>query len=49
MARYEEVFIAMAARGFCEEIKLSEFGALNRMDRLFGSLFLLVGIVFLWM
>jgi cobalt/nickel transport system permease protein len=49
MARYEEVFMAMAARGFCEEIKLSEFGALNRMDRLFGSLFLLVGIVFLWM
>ena len=49
MARYEEVFSAMVARGFCEEVKLSEFGALSRMDRFFGSFFLLVGIAFLWM
>jgi cobalt/nickel transport system permease protein len=49
MARYDEVFSAMVARGFCEEVKLSEFGALSRMDRFSGSFFLLAGIVFLWM
>jgi cobalt/nickel transport system permease protein len=49
MARYEEVFSAMVARGFCEEVKLSEFGALGRMDMFSGSFFLITGIVFLWM
>jgi energy-coupling factor transporter transmembrane protein EcfT len=49
MARYEEVYSAMVARGFCEEVKLSEFGALSRVDRYSGSFFLIAGIVFLWM
>jgi len=49
MARYDEVFSAMVARGFCEEVKISSFGASNRMDRFSGSFFLLAGIVFLWM
>jgi hypothetical protein len=39
----------MVARGFCEEVKISSFGASNRMDRFSGSFFLLAGIVFLWM
>ena len=49
MARYEEVYSAMVARGFCEEVKFSEFGALSRVDRYSGSFFLIAGIVFLWM
>ncbi len=49
MSRYEEVFRAMTARGFTEEVKLPAFGAVSRVDALSGSLFLLAGIILLWM
>jgi len=49
MARYEEVFRAMVARGFTEEVRFSDFGAVTRRDGIAGCLFLLAGIVFLWM
>ena len=48
-ARYDEVFRAMVARGFTEEVKFSDFGALTRMDGYAGCFFLLTGIVFLWL
>jgi len=49
MARYEEVYGAMVARGFTEDVKISNFGPLSRMDRFSGSFLLIAGIVFLWM
>ena len=49
MSRYEEVFRAMVARGFAEEVKLSDIGELTTTDRLSGVFFLLVGIFLLWM
>jgi cobalt/nickel transport system permease protein len=49
MARYDEVFSAMVARGFTEEVKFSDLGALSRMDGYAGCFFLLAGIVLLWM
>ena len=39
MARYEEVFSAMVARGFCEEVKLSEFRRLEQDGQIFRQLF----------
>jgi energy-coupling factor transporter transmembrane protein EcfT len=49
MARYEEVYRAMVARGFTEEVKLSDLGALRRLDKCTGGVFLFTGIVFLLM
>jgi len=49
MSRYEEVFRAMAARGFAEEVRLSDIGALTAVDMLSGGFFLLAGIFLLWM
>ena len=49
MARYEEVYRAMVARGFTEEVKLSDLGALRRLDKYTGGVFLFTGIVFLLM
>jgi cobalt ECF transporter T component CbiQ len=49
MSRYEEVFRAMVARGFAQEVRLSNIGELTTTDRLSGSFFLLAGIFFLWM
>ena len=49
MSRYEEVYQAMVARGFTEEVKLSNFGALTIVDRLSCGFFFFVGIVILWM
>jgi cobalt ECF transporter T component CbiQ len=49
MSRYEELFRAMVARGFAEEVRLSDIGELTMTDRLSGSFFLLAGIFLLWM
>jgi cobalt/nickel transport system permease protein len=49
MSRYEEVFRAMVARGFAEEVRLSDIGKLTAVDLLSGGFFLLVGIFLLWM
>lgn len=49
MSRYEEVFRAMVARGFAEEMRLSDIGKLTAVDLLSGGFFLLVGIFLLWM
>lgn len=49
MARYDEVFSAMVARGFAEEVKFSDFGTLTRKDGFAGCFFLIAGIVLLWM
>ncbi len=49
MSRYEEVFRAMVARGFAQEVRLSDIGELTAMDRLSGCFFLLAGIFLLWM
>jgi len=49
MSRYEEVFRAMVARGFAEEVRLSDIGELTAMDLLPGGLFFLAGILLLWM
>ena len=49
MSRYEEVFRAMVARGFAEEVRLSDVGELTAVDRLSGCFFLLAGIFILWM
>jgi len=49
MSRYEEVFRAMVARGFAEEVRLSNIGKLTAVDLLSGGFFLLVGIFLLWM
>lgn len=49
MSRYEEVFRAMVARGFAEEVRLSDIGEMTAMDRLSGCFFLLAGIFLLWM
>ena len=49
MSRYEEVFRAMVARGFAEEVRLSDIGELTTTDRLSGGFFLLAGIFILWM
>jgi cobalt ECF transporter T component CbiQ len=49
MSRYEEVFRAMVARGFAEEVRLSDIGGLTTTDRLSGCFFLLAGIFLLWM
>lgn len=49
MSRYEEVFRAMVARGFTEEVKLPGLMALTGVDVFSGCFFLLVGIFFLCM
>jgi len=49
MCRYEEVFRAMVARGFDQEVRLSDIGKLTAVDLLSGGFFLLVGIFLLWM
>jgi cobalt/nickel transport system permease protein len=49
MSRYEEVFRAMVARGFAEEVRLSDIGKLTAVNLLSGGFFLLVGIFLLWM
>ncbi|HEX7535267.1 MAG TPA: cobalt ECF transporter T component CbiQ [Syntrophales bacterium] len=49
MSRYEAVFRAMVARGFAEEVRLSDLGELTATDRLSGGSFLLAGIFLLWM
>jgi cobalt ECF transporter T component CbiQ len=49
MSRYEEVFKAMVARGFAEEVRLSHIGELTKADLLSGGLFFLAGIFLLWM
>lgn len=48
MSRYEEVFKAMVARGFAEEVRLSHIGELTAVDLLSGCFFLLAGIFLLW-
>ncbi|MGZ3595259.1 MAG: cobalt ECF transporter T component CbiQ [Syntrophales bacterium] len=48
MSRYEEVFRAMVARGFAQEVRLSDLGGLTATDRLSGGFFLLAGIFLLW-
>ena len=49
MSRYEEVFKAMVARGFAEEVRLSDIGELTAADMISGGFFLLAGIFLLWM
>jgi cobalt/nickel transport system permease protein len=49
MSRYEEVFRAMVARGFAEEVRLSDIGDLTAADLLSGGFFFLAGIFLLWM
>jgi len=49
MSRYEEVFKAMVARGFAEEVRLSDIGELTAVDMISGGFFLLMGIFLLWM
>ena len=46
--KYEEIFRAMEARGFCDEVRLPAFDRLNNLSRLSGCLFLLVGLFLLW-
>ena len=49
LSRYEEVYTAMMARGFTEEVKLADFGALTVVNRISCGVFFLIGLVFLWM
>jgi cobalt/nickel transport system permease protein len=49
LSRYEEVYTAMMARGFTEEVKLSAFGDLTVVNRISCGVFFLIGLVFLWM
>jgi len=49
MSRYDEVYRAMVARGFTEEVKLSGFGPLTIPNRLSCGFLFFAGIVFLWM
>jgi cobalt ECF transporter T component CbiQ len=49
MSRYEEVFRAMVARGYAEEVKLSDIGELTATDRRSGGFFVLAGIFLLWL
>jgi len=49
MSRYDEVFRAMMARGFAEEVRLSHIGALTKVDMLSGGFLFLAGIILLWM
>jgi cobalt ECF transporter T component CbiQ len=49
MSRYEEVFRAMVARGYAEEVKLSDIGELTATDRRSGVFFVLAGIFLLWL
>lgn len=46
--KYEEIFRAMEARGFSDEVRLPAFDSLNNISRLSGCLFLLVGLFLLW-
>jgi energy-coupling factor transporter transmembrane protein EcfT len=48
MSRYDEMYRAMVARGFAEEVKLSGFGPLTLLDRLSCGFFFLIGIILLW-
>jgi energy-coupling factor transporter transmembrane protein EcfT len=49
LSRYEEVFKAMVARGFAEDVRLSDFGALTIVDRFSCCFFFIAGIFILWM
>jgi cobalt/nickel transport system permease protein len=49
MSRYEEVFRAMVARGFAEEVRLPDIGKFSAVDLFSGGFFLLAGIFLLWM
>ena len=49
LSRYEEVFKAMVARGFAEDVRLSDFGALTIVNRVACCFFFIAGIFILWM
>jgi cobalt ECF transporter T component CbiQ len=49
MSRYDDVYRAMVARGFTDEVQLSGFGPLAMLDRFSCGFFFLAGIVFIWM
>jgi len=46
--KYEEIFRAMEARGFCDEVRFPAFDRLDNLSRMSGCLFLLAGLFLLW-
>jgi cobalt/nickel transport system permease protein len=46
--RYEDIFRAMEARGFRDEVRLPAFAGLSGLDRLSCGIFFLAGLFLLW-